>query len=107
MSSEFSNHLTPAEVERLAVIIEECGEVIQAATKVLRHGYEFHHPETGVPNRAALRREIIDLLAVLSIASRFGDHQIIVDEEIDDVIDRKQRWLHYNRIVRTGGDGDE
>ncbi len=98
MSNEFSNNLTPAEVERLAVIIEECGEVIQAATKVLRHGYGSAHPVSQVSNRNTLRREIVDLLAVLSIASRFGDHQIIADEEIDDVIDRKQQWLHHNRV---------
>ena len=38
MSSHF-NKLTPAQAERLAILIEECGEVIQAATKILRHGY--------------------------------------------------------------------
>ena len=33
------NQLTPAETERLAILAEECGEVIQAVGKILRHGY--------------------------------------------------------------------
>lgn len=43
MSTHF-NQLTPAEVERLALLIEDCGEVIQAATKILRHGYASTDP---------------------------------------------------------------
>ena len=32
------NGLTPAEAERLALLMEECGEVVQIIGKVLRHG---------------------------------------------------------------------
>src|SRR5574343_752810 len=38
--SEMTNHfnrLSEAELERLAILIEECGEVAQAACKVIRH----------------------------------------------------------------------
>lgn len=41
---EHFNNLTPAEAERLALLSEECGEVIQAIGKILRHGYESHNP---------------------------------------------------------------
>jgi NTP pyrophosphatase (non-canonical NTP hydrolase) len=52
------NKLTPAQAERLAVLIEECGEVIQAAGKILRHGYDSRSPlTTGTNNRIDLERE--------------------------------------------------
>src|SRR5579872_899269 len=36
--------LTPAQIERLALLAEECGEVMQAVSKILRHGYESRNP---------------------------------------------------------------
>lgn len=61
------NGLTPAESERLAILSEECAEVIQAVCKTLRHGYESTNPKTGSPetNRQMLEREIGDLLHAL------------------------------------------
>ena len=56
------NRLTPAEAERLAVLAEGCGEVIQAVGKILRHGYESSHPDGGPTNRRTLEREIGDVL---------------------------------------------
>ncbi len=60
------NRLSEAELERLAILIEECGEVIQSACKILRHGYESTNPKAVVrvneTNRAALSREIGDLM---------------------------------------------
>jgi NTP pyrophosphatase (non-canonical NTP hydrolase) len=38
------NGLTSAEAERLAILAEECGEVIQAVGKILRHGYQSYNP---------------------------------------------------------------
>lgn len=55
--SQHFNQLTPAEAERLALLAEECGEVIQAIGKILRHGYESRHPDGGPTNREALERE--------------------------------------------------
>jgi hypothetical protein len=49
--SQHFNGLTPAEAERLALLAEECGEVIQAIGKVLRHGYESRHPY-GEPDKS-------------------------------------------------------
>lgn len=31
------NGMTPAETERLAILVEECGEVVQIGMKILRH----------------------------------------------------------------------
>jgi hypothetical protein len=65
MSQHF-NRLTPAEAERLALLIEECAEVQQSATKILRHGYESVNPKLPKhlqeTNRHALERELGDLM---------------------------------------------
>lgn len=58
--------MNKGQVERLFLLIEECGEVIQAATKVLRHGWEGSY-DNGEKNRAALERELGDVLAILAL----------------------------------------
>lgn len=59
------NGLTPAEDERLAILAEECAEVIQCVCKIQRHGYESYNPklppEQQESNRKALERELGDL----------------------------------------------
>lgn len=50
--------------EKLVLLIEECGEVIQAATKCLRFGYERNWPDYGV-NHEVLSKELGDLIGVV------------------------------------------
>lgn len=65
------NKLTPAQSERLAMLAEECGEVIQIVGKILRHGYDNFHPDRpSVTNRELLGRELTDLYAVASSLCR-------------------------------------
>lgn len=97
--SEHFNSLSPAEVERLALLMEECGEVIQVIGKVLRHGYASYHPDTGKTNREDLERELGDLWAACSLMTGAGDISL------SKVCDSKQaklssvgRWLHHNRV---------
>ena len=96
MSAPF-NGLTPAEAERLALLAEECGEVIQAVAKVLRHGYESTHPdkpEAGT-NRDMLQRELADLRAAESLMIEAGDvyDSAIVAAALHKIA-RVQRYLH-------------
>jgi len=69
------NNLTPAEAERLAMLAEECGEVIQVIGKILRHGYESCHPndQHQQTNRSLLSGELIDLLAVVDLMENRDD----------------------------------
>ena len=60
--SKFQNDLTPAEVERLALLAEEAAEVIQVVGKIIRHGYESTHPNGGKNNRELLEHELSDLI---------------------------------------------
>lgn len=50
--------------ELLILLIEECGEVIQAATKCLRFGWDRFQPGYG-QNDVVLGSEIGDLLGVI------------------------------------------
>jgi hypothetical protein len=59
--TEHFNKLTPAQAERLALLAEECGEVIQVVGKILRHGFDSTHPEGGRTNRQWLEKELGDV----------------------------------------------
>lgn len=67
--------LTPAEAERIAMLGEECGEVVHAAMKPLRHGYDSYDPTAAVAesNRAMLAREISDLIMKIRWMAHKGD----------------------------------
>jgi hypothetical protein len=49
----------------LILLIEECGEVIQAATKCLRFGFDVDHSVDYGNNRMILSREVGDVLAII------------------------------------------
>jgi len=74
---EVSFHeLTPAEAERLYLLMEECGEVLQVIGKILRHGYESSHPESvlsPVTNRQDLERELGHVFCAITLLARVGD----------------------------------
>ena len=71
--------LTPAQAERLAMLIEEAAEIQQAATKILRHGYDSHHPddEKKTPNGTLLCEELTDFCAVTVVMGMAGDLSLI------------------------------
>jgi NTP pyrophosphatase (non-canonical NTP hydrolase) len=97
--SEHFNKLTPAEAERLAILAEECGEVIQAVGKILRHGYESKHPaDTTAPNnRGALERELGDVQAIIAMMKSFKDVsrvEIAVAESTKKI--KVVRYMHHH-----------
>ena len=58
-----SDHLSREEL--LVLLIEECGEVIQAATKCLRFGFNVDHGLGYGNNWRVLSSELGDLLGVV------------------------------------------
>jgi|ERR1051325_6666124 hypothetical protein len=52
--------------ELLILLIEECGEVIQAATKCLRFGFDVDHGVGYGNNRIVLSREVGDVMAIVA-----------------------------------------
>lgn len=91
-------HLTDRQIEALALVSEESGEVVQVVGKILRHGLESYHPNNlQETNRHLLRKELTDVLAAINI---LVDAEIIDPIEYQDVVDavqRKQRWLHFQQ----------
>ena len=67
MNEKFVTGLTKAEEERLIKLMEECGEVIQAASKILRHGWDSKNPNdpNHLGNKLDLERELADLTAAV------------------------------------------
>ena len=93
---EHFNGLTPAEAERLALLAEECGEVIQAIGKVLRHGYESTHPDGGPTNREALERECGDVYHAIWRVIGAGDIDGNgMSQRADDKAKSVGRYLHH------------
>lgn len=104
------NELTPAEQERLVLVNEECGEVIQIISKILRHGYESYHPDNpSDSNRDLLAKELGDLQHVIE--------RIWVDVDARDIEyakDQKEKnvvkYLHHQppaNPVLDGEDGED
>ena len=93
------NQLTPAEIERLAILAEECGEVIQIIGKVLRHGYESTNPQQKHlgTNRDMLTKEIGDVLMAADFIIDFGDvdrQRVLIN--MQEKYDRIRPYLHHN-----------
>lgn len=87
-------NLAPSQIERLAVVMEECGELVQAAGKILRHGYDSKYP--GANNRADLAREAADVLESINMLLEAED---ISSADVQDCIEEKHReakkYLHH------------
>lgn len=85
------NRLTEAELERLAMLSEECGEVVQIIGKILRHGYDSYHPnDPSVNNRDLLEKEVGDVEAAI--------HLLLVPCEIRPIQVAKHKQEKLNNI---------
>lgn len=97
-----SNDLTPAEVERLNLVIEEAAEVIQAATKVLRHGWRSTHPSCpSTDNREHLMKEVGDLRGVLQLCFQAADLHIVSYQYYSlEKLYRVKKYLHCEENIK-------
>lgn len=97
---KFNNGLSDAQLERLALINEECGEIIQVIGKITRHGFDSYNPfdPNKITNRENLEKEIGDLLLVIDLIKSFD----VIDENINLSKARKSKkinkYLHHNVI---------
>jgi hypothetical protein len=90
--------LSDAERERLAMLAEECGEVIQIVGKILRHGYESYHPDDpSTTNRDMLHREVTDVRGVLQMMR--GEIPEPGELEIEAAAFRKLKYSHYQEGI--------
>jgi len=67
----------------LICLAEECGEVIQAVTKILRFGLDSKAKEYDDTNREELRKELNDVMAIsikltnMEVIGNFDDYELI------------------------------
>lgn len=93
--SEHFNGLAPAEAERLAMLAEECAEVIQIVGKILRHGYNSCHPSTGIRNGYLLGQELRDVAAVTSAIVGRDNVPDWSKHDLDMAWTKKLRFAHH------------
>jgi NTP pyrophosphatase (non-canonical NTP hydrolase) len=97
---QFSNGLTKAEEEMLQLMEEECAELIQAVSKIKRHGRDsnfFGNPKKNMEN---LHEEAADVVACLGILSHNGllDSQKVNEVarlKLERIRDPKTRRVHF------------
>ena len=93
--------MNAADRELLVCLIEECSEVIHAATKYIRHGADSYNPTllTSPSNKQQLNKEIGDLGAIMELLDQ---RAILSDDVIHDYREGKLRrlnqYLHHNNI---------
>lgn len=97
------NNLTPAQHERLAILSEECGEVVQAIGKIFRHGVDSYSPNDPdrTTNLVLLETELFDVLATVNAMVSEGDLQQTMlaneNERTQAAWEKKKRYTHYQK----------
>jgi hypothetical protein len=101
------NALSFAQAERLHLLAEECAEVIQAVTKILRHGYESGHPDALDPetstysptNLESLLAEIGHVEAAIELLDEAEDlgnmSALVMDAACGSKRENVRRYLHH------------
>lgn len=87
--------MTEQEKEILIITAEECGEVVQAVTKILRFGKESKEM-AAYTNLHHLEEEVGDLLCMIELLVDFG----LVDEAamIKAADNKRERLKNYSSI---------
>src|SRR5271170_3832362 len=97
---KITNHLTAAQAERLALLLEELGEAQQAIGKILRHGYESTNPtiQDGPTNRQTLEYELGDVKAAMTLLANERDVSIAeIDRNSEYKLLRVGKYFHHQK----------
>lgn len=92
------NQLSNAETERLAILSEELGEVLQVIGKTLRHGYECRNPleEDSQTNRRLIEKELGDVMNIVRMMYESGDIiEAAVVERSKYKASTIAKWVHH------------
>lgn len=95
---KFSNDLSDAQAERLAILLEEMGEAQQVIGKILRHGYESYDPTDKVDdsNRDLLNKELGDVRFAIDFLTYAGDLSAFrIQCRVGEKTERIKKYLHH------------
>ena len=86
----------------LVVAMEECTEIGQELSKVLRFGPDDHHPDDiFITNGHRVMKEYYELQAVISLLQKDNVLPILTSEEqniiMTEKVNRVKHWLQYSR----------
>lgn len=100
MNTEFETGLSDAQIEQLACLAEEAGEIVLAVGKILRHGYESTNPFdiSCKTNRQQLETEVGQIGVAIERLFRAGelneDNVLFYEEAKKKTV---HQWLHFNK----------
>jgi NTP pyrophosphatase (non-canonical NTP hydrolase) len=100
--SQHFNGLTPAQAELLALLAEECAEVIQVIAKIQRHGLLSCNPNDPerTTNLNLLHRELGDVRAAMVMLSRAGVLHLGQLPALAGLkLERVREYLHHTRSM--------
>ena len=88
--------LTEGQNERLALLLEECGEVIQIIGKIQRHGLFSSDPTKpgGPDNQDLLAQEIADVVQAIDLLAAAKDINTTMVE-----VRLKRRWITVQKYL--------
>lgn len=96
MSNWPFNRLSDGQAERLAMLAEEAGEIVQAVGKILRHGYGSRHPDGGPTNKETLERECGDFRGVMHHMVDRGDLEFeTIAKASGSKMAKARRYMHH------------
>lgn len=104
--NEFTTGLSSAQAERLALLSEECGEVVQIIGKIFRHGLDSRNPivNDGKPNRDYLAEELGHIyLAVHLLCTNEDIDMKLIGASFIEKAERIEKYLHYKHNFQTIG----
>lgn len=90
----------------LSRLIEECGELLQVAGKIIGSGGSARHYD-GTDLGAALAEEVADVLAAVMYArahmTGLVPHRDDISRRVQAKFEQYQRWDHAGRRAASGG----
>jgi len=92
------NQLSPAQAERLALLMEEMGEAQQIIGKILRHGYDNYHPRDPekTTNRTLLATEMGHVYCAMQLLVIPQDISgLIIELSRSEKREKVQQWMHH------------
>lgn len=89
--AEFDNGLTDAQEERLKMLAEEAGEIVQCCMKILRHGYN----SVGYNNKSDLEKELKELWTIYERMAYNGELGRLNFTDVGGVWKNKLPYTHY------------
>ena len=83
----------------LVILSEECAEVIQEVSKVLRFGPNGSHPKYIGTNKERLNNEIGDLIGIISMLRDEGIVEENFEKKVLSKMSKVEKYLKYSKSI--------